>query len=257
MDVKFCGVNFFHKAGEFCPRNVLRYHFISFFRTDFLYEHDGELLCGKAGDVLIIPRGEPVYHGPMPDAESGFKNDWLYIDGDDFLDFLEEYPLPIGKPFKVNGRHILAHCIEKIKSEQAHLSRGYRDMCELYIKEAMIELHRAYIGGGKRNSKSKTEALRAELSANPSHAWTLESMAKFCGYSESRFSAIYREIYGISPMADLINIRLESAKLMLSYSNLGVSEIAEAVGFSSVYYFSKYFKKNTGKSPSEYKSANL
>ncbi len=253
MEIKFCGVDFFHKKGEFCPRNRLNFHFISFFRTDFLYERGGELLRGERGDVLIIPRGELVYHGPVPEADSGFKNDWLYIDGDDFLELLEKYPLPIGTPFKVNGRRILSHCIEKIKNEEALLSGGWRDMCELYLKEAVIELYRAYTKGNKRNSKEKIEVLRRELSAHPSHAWTLESMANFCGYSESRFSALYRDIYKISPMADLISIRLESAKLMLTYSNLAISEIAEAVGFSSVYYFSKYFKKSTGLSPSEYK----
>lgn len=253
MEIKFCGLDFFHKQGEFCPKNRLKFHFISFFRTDFLYEKDGELLSGERGDVLIIPRGELVYHGPMPEADVGFRNDWLYIEGDDFLELIEKYPLPIGKPFKVGGRRILSHCIEKIKKEEALLTEGCRDMCELYLKEAVIELYRAYTKGSERSSKEKIEALRCELSAHPSHSWTLESMAKFCGYSESRFSALYRDIYKISPMADLIAIRLESAKLMLAYSNLTVSEIAESVGFSSVYYFSKYFKKSTGVSPSEYK----
>lgn len=253
MEIKFCAIDLFHKKGEFCPRNRLNFHFISFFRTDFLYEKDGELLRGERGDVLIIPQGELVYHGPVPEAESGFRNDWLYIDGKDFLELLEKYPLPIGKPFKVGGRRILSHCIEKVKNEEALLSEGYRDMCEIYIKQAIIELYRAYNKGGERSSKEKIETLRCELSAHPSHAWTLESMAEFCGYSESRFSALYRDIYKVSPMADLISIRLESAKLMLTYSNLTVSEIAESVGFSSVYYFSKYFKKNTGLSPTEYK----
>lgn len=253
MEIKVCGADFFHKSGEFCPRNRLNYHFLSFFHTDFLYELDGKLLRGEKGDVLIIPRGEPVYHGPVPEAQTGFKNDWLYIDGDDFLELIEKYPLPVGKPFKIGGRHILSHCIKKIKNEQALLSDGCRDMCELYLKEAIIELYRAFSKSSVHGSKEKIESLRRELSTRPSHAWTLESMANFCGYSESRFSALYRDIYKISPMADLINIRIEASKLMLTYSNLSISEVAETVGFSSLYYFSKYFKKSTGYSPSEYK----
>lgn len=255
MEIKFCGVDFFHKKGEFCPKNRLNFHFLSFFRTDFLYEKDGELMRGEKGDVLIIPSGEVVYHGPVPESEMGFKNDWMYIDGDDFLELIKKYPLPVSVPFKVGGRQIISHCIEKIKNEEASLSAGHRDMCELYLREAVIEIYRAYTKSSDGSSKEKIEALRRELSAHPSHSWTLESMANFCGYSESRFSALYREIYKISPMADLLSIRLESAKLMLSYSNLSISEIAESVGFSSVYYFSKYFKKSTGRSPSEYKNS--
>jgi YesN/AraC family two-component response regulator len=32
-----------------------------------------------------------------------------------------------------------------------------------------------------------------------------------------------------------------------------MTEIASAVGFSSIHYFSKYFKKKEGLSPTEYK----
>ena len=77
-------------------------------------------------------------------------------------------------------------------------------------------------------------------------------MARLSGYSNSRFSALYRERYGISPTADLISFRIEEAKLLLLYGTHSVSEVAEAVGFSSLYYFSRYFKEKVGMSPTEY-----
>ena len=80
-------------------------------------------------------------------------------------------------------------------------------------------------------------------------------MATRCGYSESRFSALYKKTYGISPMADLLKIRLDSAKLLLSYSSRSVSEIAFDVGFSSVFYFSNYFKKYVGVAPKDYRAS--
>ena len=254
MELKFYGVDFAHDKGEFAPRLRMDKHFISFFRTDFLYERDGELLRGSAGDMLILKSGSIVYHGPTPEMTEGFRNDWMYIGGDEFLDMLEEFPLPVGELFRVGGRHILAHAIEKIAAERAACADGYEEMCALYLKEAIIELRRAYIREGNTvGSEEKIKKLRKRLIEEPSHDWTLCSMAELCGYSESRFSALYKQLYGASPVNDLISIRLENAKIMLLSSKATVAEISEACGFSSLFYFSKCFKKREKVSPLEYK----
>ena len=77
-------------------------------------------------------------------------------------------------------------------------------------------------------------------------------MAKLSGYSVSRFSALYKQRYGTSPTKDLIDARIEEAKRFLLYSSRSVGEVAETVGFSSLYYFSRCFKEKVGVAPSEY-----
>lgn len=253
MEVIFCNTDFGHKVGEFCPRLRLNYHFISFFRTDFLYEMDGELHPSKGGTMMIIPRGEIVWHGPTPEMTEGFRNDWMHIDGDDFMELVNKYELPLCTPFRIDGSHILSHCIDKIKGELAASSSGYREMCELYLRETVINLHRAYKRELTTASEEKVKNLRIRLIDEHRRCWTLKSMAELCGYSESHLSALYKELYGISPIADLIGIRLENAKMMLTCSAQTVSEICDRVGFSSIYYFSKCFKQNTGLSPTEYR----
>ena len=53
------------------------------------------------------------------------------------------------------------------------------------------------------------------------------------------------------------HVRCEKAKTLLAESDLGISEIGEAVGFVSSAHFSHTFKKMTGTSPSAYRlSAN-
>ena len=249
-------VDFDHKKGEFCPRMCLEHHFISFFRTDFLYEKNGRLLRGNSGDMLIIRSGELVWHGPTPEMAEGFRNDWMHINGEDFIDLVKKYALPIGTPFRVGGRHTLAHCIEKIKDEQAACRSGYEDMCEVHMTEAIIKLHRAYEKELHNEKDEKIKDLRIKLVEDAHRGWTLGSMAEFCGYSPSHFSSLYGKMYGISPISDLINIRLENAKMMLSYSSMTISEICYTAGFSSLYYFSKCFKKNTGLSPTEYRKSS-
>ena len=78
-------------------------------------------------------------------------------------------------------------------------------------------------------------------------------MARQVNLSPSRFSAIYHELYGISPMEDLLNIRVEKAKSLLVSTNLSAGEIARQCGFKTSQYFSRYFKKRVGAAPTQYR----
>ncbi len=255
MYIEFFGKAFPHAVGEFCQRRKLTSHFISFFLTDYVYEKDGELVHGRGGDMLIIPEGEFVYHGPTPEMKEGFVNDWLYVAGEDFINEVMRLELPVGKPFSVGGERHLARFIEKAERERAYAEEGHERMTELFLSEALIKIARSYKRGEGRDATAKITALRGELAAEPKKNWTLSEMAERCGYSESRFSALYKTVYGLSPVADLIGIRLEQAKFLLLYSNKPISEIAFEVGFSTVFYFSNYFKKYEGVSPKTYRES--
>ena len=253
MVLHFHNKSFPHEAGEFSPRRVFPNHFISFFLTDFVYEYGGEMLRGARGDMLIIPSGETVYHGPTPEMTQGFVNDWAYIGGDEFITEAKRLGLPIGKPFSVGGERLLARFIDKADRERYFSEEGFELMIDLFIRELLIKLARQYKRSGEGFALSKITALRGEFAQDPKTGWTLSLMAERCGYSESRFSSLYKSVYGVSPMADLLNIRLENARLLLLYTSRTVSDIAYEVGFSTVFYFSSYFKKYFGISPKEYR----
>ena len=253
MYIEVFGKEFPHGSGEFCQRRKAPSHFIAFFLTDYVYEKDGELVRGRGGDMLIIPEGEIVYHGPTPEMNDGFVNDWIYVRGDDFINEVKSLALPVGKPFSVGGERHLARLIEKAERERAFQEEGYERMISCFVSEMLIRLARAYKRGAEGNSTARITALRGELAAESRRAWTLSEMAERCGYSESRFSALYKSTYGISPMADLLNIRLENAKFLLLYSTKPISDIALETGFSTVFYFSSFFKRHFGTSPKEFR----
>ncbi|EAC9531764.1 AraC family transcriptional regulator, partial [Listeria monocytogenes] len=50
--------------------------------------------------------------------------------------------------------------------------------------------------------------------------------------------------------------RLDKAKELLTQSDLNLSEISEAVGYSDISYFSRIFKKECQVTPSKYRRLN-
>ena len=251
MNVVVSGVSFEHKPLEFCARWTAQFYFLSYFRTEYMIEVDGKLTRGHAGDFFIARPGDVIYHGST--EEVGFVNDWVYVDGDGLDTLLERYPLPTGKPFHVDSSHLLASALERINLERSYGEVGFQDKCELILTDAIIDIYRSYKRGDRVKPISKLEYARGEVMKDLGRPWTLSTMARLSGYSPSRFSALYQKHYGTSPINDLIARRLDEAKLLLLYGNMSLSEIAEATGFSSIYYFSKHFKKKEGISPSEYK----
>lgn len=77
--------------------------------------------------------------------------------------------------------------------------------------------------------------------------------AEACHLSESRFTHLFREVVGKSPVSYLIEARIRRAEELLSETALSVSAVADAVGVKNPYYFSRLFKKHTGIAPSTYK----
>jgi AraC-like DNA-binding protein len=82
----------------------------------------------------------------------------------------------------------------------------------------------------------------------------IERYADACGISESSFYSIFKEWSGCSPIEYRNRIRIAAARSMLENTNLQISEIAFAVGFEDPYYFSRFFKKETGASPRAFRN---
>ena len=78
-------------------------------------------------------------------------------------------------------------------------------------------------------------------------------LALIAGLSKTYFCKVFKDIYGIAPITLINNIKfLEAKKYLEKYPQFNISQIAESLGFRSVHYFSRFFKKNEGLSPMNY-----
>lgn len=84
--------------------------------------------------------------------------------------------------------------------------------------------------------------------------FTVEDLAKCLTISRVQLYRKVKAVLGISVSDHINNIRLEKSKELLLKSDYNISEIAYAVGFSSIYYFSNVFKNKYGISPKEFRA---
>lgn len=77
----------------------------------------------------------------------------------------------------------------------------------------------------------------------------LESLARTAGISKFHFHRLFVATYGRTPAAYLSERRIERAQDLLRATNLTVTEVCHAVGFSSLGSFSSRFRQITGETP--------
>ncbi len=85
---------------------------------------------------------------------------------------------------------------------------------------------------------------------------TNDFLAGLCGISTVYFRKSFESAYGTAPIKYLHNLRIKKAKNILLSDYQSIEQVADSVGYASVYHFSKMFKKYTGVSPSEYAKAS-
>lgn len=95
------------------------------------------------------------------------------------------------------------------------------------------------------------------IKANLTREIPLQELARHSGLGVSRLSQLFRENLGISPMQYMAKAKAEKATELLLTTNLSVTEISEQMGFASINYFSRFFRKQTGLSPQETRNRNI
>jgi AraC-like DNA-binding protein len=85
----------------------------------------------------------------------------------------------------------------------------------------------------------------------------IEDMADAVGLGRTVFYGKVKELVGVSPSDFLRQVRMQRAIQLVVKSKMTFSEIAYSVGFTDPKYFTKCFKKQTGMTPSEYRTSQL
>ncbi|GLX66986.1 helix-turn-helix domain-containing protein [Paenibacillus glycanilyticus] len=141
-----------------------------------------------------------------------------------------------------------------VMSFRAHRSA---EEAEMLLRLLLIQYEREYLSLEQavpryRNPHIETMTkIAASIRENPAQAGSIADLAKQAFLSPRYFSAKFKETMGQTIESYIIEKKIERAELLLSQNGMTVSEVADALGYPNIYYFSKQFKKERGYSPSK------
>ncbi len=82
---------------------------------------------------------------------------------------------------------------------------------------------------------------------------TIDDLVEVANLHPNYLIRYFKSSFGTSPIAYFNRLKIEKAKELLSIRNESIKNIAASLGYSSSYYFSSAFKKQTGFTPSDYR----
>ncbi len=106
---------------------------------------------------------------------------------------------------------------------------------------------------GGLHGDSAIEPARSYIHSHLSEPITVEELATLCNLSKYHFIRLFRRYTGFSPYRYLQINRIDRAKELLISTDLSISGIAAAVGFTGVANFGKVFREITGVTPAVYR----
>lgn len=134
----------------------------------------------------------------------------------------------------------LAAVLLKIKKEFQITKASYEDVFNT--------------GTSRMVSSQIASLLKDFLVENYTQDINLNLIANNLNYSPSYLTKIFCQVYDCTPTKYLTNLRLARAQSLLAHNpELSIREIGEQVGYHDQGYFSRIFKKHTGKSPFEFR----
>jgi AraC-like DNA-binding protein len=95
--------------------------------------------------------------------------------------------------------------------------------------------------------------VREYVESHLSERIDLAALAAIAGLSVFHFAREFKQSAGVTPHSYLVQKRVERAQAMLARTDLSLSEIALAAGFSDQSHLARHFQQMLGKTPGEFR----
>ncbi len=202
-----------------------------------------------AGDFFIVsPRRTHHYY---PDPRDPWGKVWLNLTGDLPEELLRIYG--IAKPYLFPGCHEAGEIVTETVEHVASLPREkVAEYASCQVLKIIRLLSRFQPKPRRINCKALQlrDFLHSKLAADSP---SLEEMSRKIDLSPIQTIRIFRDEFGTTPYAYLLNQKIDIAAEMLNNTENSIKEIAEHLGFANEYYFSRLFKQKKGLPPGAYR----
>lgn len=255
---------------------------------EFLFVDKGEIDVTAGKISYHLKKGDIIFHKPME-----FHNLWAngvtapnlvvasFASASPAVKFFENKVLKLGDA----GRELLGRVVREARTvysfplddpKMFQLERrekvpfGAEQIIRQSMEQMLIELVRANqpqasgaearpmkttMGKVQRGTQESLERIVKYLEEHVCETLTLEDVCRDNLIGRSYMQKIFREKYGGGVMEYFSDLKIQAAKEEIRKGTRNFTEIAHELGFATIHYFSRRFKKLTGMTPTEYASS--
>ena len=150
--------------------------------------------------------------------------------------------------------HQLINCPYDMKMSRLYTEAKLLELLSYYMSESVLQTDKpSFVRNLSKEDLECVNLAREILDNNLVNPPALNLLSKLIGLNEFKLKKGFKEVFGTSVHAYVIQRRLEFAKTLLDSHSLTVSEVASRVGYGNVSHFASAFRKQYGINPGSYK----
>ena len=243
---------------------------------ELVYADKGDVTVFADDKSFVLEQGNVIFHKP---------NEWhnvrangvdaanitiiTFASPSKAMSFFENKILSVGQKQKELLSKIVSEYTNAFKTPlndpyTTHLERrsdaavASEQLIKLFLCEFLILFVRNDPSGRQRtvrsihSSDATLNLLINYMEQNITKTVTLKELMEYSGTNRTAIENIFRENLGRGAVEYFLILKIELAKKYLREDNYNITQISEILGYSSIHYFSRQFKKITGMTPTEY-----
>lgn len=171
-----------------------------------------------------------------------FSSDSLYKKWDNLLPVLKKQNVDIETLHTLHNKYTL------FSTDILPSLQHYLEMIGTYLNVT---------GLLKMNKNNLAYQLDNYILKNISQPINVEMLCKEFHYQKTNFYKVTHELYGISIMKHVRNLKIQVAKNLLSSTDIPINQIAAQIGMDDYNYFTKLFKQLEKCTPKEFRRNSI
>lgn len=252
---------------------------------EFICVDKGEVGITADKDFLILKKGEIAFHQPNEfhsvQATGGIAPNLVVVSFDCRNPAMDFFRKGI---FKIDDleRNLLANIIIEARNcfacrlDDPYLQNmpqkespvfGAEQMIINYLEQFLIHMIRRHSTAAAPVSNNPVKAAKIKsddeifsritdyLENNITVPLTIEQICHDNLIGRSQLQKIFRERCRMGIIEYFSHMKIDTAKALIRTERMNFTQISEQLGYTSIHYFSRRFKKETGMTPSEYSSS--
>lgn len=246
---------------------------------EFVYVDKGEMLIRADEKWFKMKRGQIVFHKPgefhnvksdgvvapntvivafecKSKAMSFFKNKILNVNDEErkmlanvVREATKSFSSPLGDPF-----------LKKLDRYDREMLFASEQMLKIDLERFLISLYRNNTTKALKSTPIMKQNMENDIVAeiteymqeNIKRKITLDEVAVFANMSKTSLKETFRKKMGKGVISYFTDMKIEYAKNLIREDTYNFTQIAEILGYDSIHYFSRQFKKITNMTPGEY-----
>ncbi len=245
---------------------------------EFVYVDKGEIIITADDEEFPIGEGKIFFHRPGQwhtlRSNGEIAPNIMVVSfscKSERMSFFENRLISVGQTQKNLLSKIISEFINsfstpvdahetKILERRNDSPEGAEQLIGIHLTELLInfirnddEIRRSIHNGNHINSN--IEFIIQFMKSNLNQTITLNEISAHSGMSRSAVSSLFASTFGCGPVEYFNRMKIELAKKYIREDDYNLTQIAEILGYSTIHYFSRQFKKKTGMSPTQYSNS--